>query len=153
MNEIKVRQTQMVEVKKLKLNPKNPRINDAAVDTLAKSIEKFGFNQPLFCDSSYVVYCGNTRLKALRKLKVKEVPCIVADDLTPEEIREYALVDNKSAEIAEWNRELLNQELAELDMSSWDFADWSNGGGGEHLLFGKYIERRACRQELRTYTV
>lgn len=69
--EIKQRPIQQIEVKKLKLNPKNPRKNDEAVDTVAKSIEKFGFNVPLFCDTSLTVYCGNTRLKAARKLNRK----------------------------------------------------------------------------------
>lgn len=123
------RPIQQIEVNKLKLNPKNPRKNDAAVDTVMKSIEKFGFNVPLFCDSSLTVYCGNTRLKAARKLNLETVPCIIADDLTPDEIREYALVDNKSAELAEWDTELLEQELAELDMQEWEFVDWNNRGG------------------------
>ncbi len=127
--EIKQRPIQQIEVKKLKLNPKNPRKNDEAVDTVAKSIEKFGFNVPLFCDTSLTVYCGNTRLKAARKLKLKTVPCIIADDLTADEIREYALIDNKSAELAEWDAELLEAELAELDMSEWKLIDWSTGGG------------------------
>lgn len=125
--EIKQRPIQQVEVKKLKLNPKNPRKNDDAVDTVAKSIEKFGFNVPLFCDTTFTVYCGNTRLKAARKLKLKTVPCIIADDLTNEEIREYALIDNKSSELSEWDTELLKVELAELDMSEWKIVDWTDG--------------------------
>jgi len=126
---IKQRPIVQIEVKKLKLNPKNPRKNDAAVDTVVKSIEKFGFNVPLFCDSSLTVYCGNTRLKAARKLELETVPCIVADDLTNEEIREYALVDNKAGELSEWDTELLEAELDELDMQEWEFVDWNNRGG------------------------
>ena len=128
MDEIKTRQIVMVELKKLKLNTKNPRKNDEAVDTIAKSIEKYGFNVPLFCDTSLTVYCGNTRLKAARKLKMKAVPCIIADDLTPEEIREYALVDNKSAELAGWDNELLQDELSELDLTDFGFEDWMTVG-------------------------
>lgn len=127
--EIKQRPIQQIELKKLKLNPKNPRKNDGAVDTIVKSIQKFGFNVPLFCDTSLTVYCGNTRLKAARKLKLKTVPCIIADDLTADEIREYALIDNKSAELAEWDAELLKAELAELDMTEWNIVDWFTGGG------------------------
>lgn len=150
--EIKQRPIQQIEVKKLKLNPKNPRKNDEAVDTVAKSIEKFGFNVPLFCDTSLTVYCGNTRLKAARKLKLKTVPCIIADDLTADEIREYALIDNKSAELAEWDAELLEAELAELDMSEWKLIDWSTGGG--YYPAGKFYNRRRrtarARREGRT---
>lgn len=112
-----------IETNRMKLNPKNPRKNDAAVDTVAMSIQKYGFKNPLIADSNLVVYCGNTRLKAARKLKLPTVPVIIADDLTPEQIREYALIDNKSGEIAEWDDDLLWQELDELDFSDFDL-DW-----------------------------
>lgn len=111
------------KVSELKLNPNNPRKNDGAVDTVAKSIEKYGFKNPLIIDSNNIVWCGNTRLKASIKLGIKEVPCIVADDLTEEQIRELALIDNKSSEIAEWDYELLGDELADLELSDFDL-DW-----------------------------
>lgn len=121
------------KVSELKLNPKNPRKNDSAVDTVAKSIEKYGFKNPLIIDSNNIVWCGNTRLKASRKLGIKEVPCIVADDLTEEQIRELALIDNKSSEIAEWDFELLGDELADLDLSDFDL-DWF--GSNEEVSAG-----------------
>lgn len=112
------------KVSELKLNPKNPRKNDGAVDTVAKSIEEFGFKNPLIIDENNVVWCGNTRLKASRKLGLKEVPCIVANDLTEEQIRKLALIDNKSSEIAEWDFDLLSEELLDLDMSEFEL-DWN----------------------------
>lgn len=111
------------KVSELKLNPKNPRKNDDAVDTVAKSIQEFGFKNPLIIDGNGIVWCGNTRLKASRKLGLEEVPCIVADDLTEEQIRKLALIDNKSSEIAEWNFDLLKDELLDLDLSEFDL-DW-----------------------------
>lgn len=111
------------KVSELKLNPKNPRKNDNAVDVVAKSIEEFGFKNPLIVDNNGVVWCGNTRLKASRKLGLDEVPCIVADDLTEEQIRKLALIDNKSSEIAEWDFDLLQDELLDLDLSDFDL-DW-----------------------------
>lgn len=111
------------KVEDLKLNPKNPRKNDNAVNTVAKSIEKYGFKNPLIIDADGIVWCGNTRLKAAKKLKLKEVPCIVVNDLTTEQIREYALLDNKSSEIAEWDLELLSEELNDLDLSDFEL-DW-----------------------------
>lgn len=111
------------KVSELKLNPKNPRKNDGAVDVVAKSIEKYGFKNPLIIDENNIVWCGNTRLKASRKLGIKEVPCIVASDLTEEQIRELALIDNKSSEIAEWDFDLLGEELLELDLSGFEL-DW-----------------------------
>lgn len=123
------------KVSELKENPKNPRKNDNAVDSVAKSIEKYGFKNPLIIDKNNVVYCGNTRLKASKKLGLEEVPCIVASDLTPKQIREYALLDNKTNEIALWDYDLLSEELGELDLSDFD-VDWgidneinSIGGG------------------------
>lgn len=111
------------KVSELKLNTKNPRKNDDAVDTVAKSIQEFGFKNPLIIDKNGVVWCGNTRLKASKKLGLEEVPCIVADDLTEEQIRKLALIDNKSSEIAEWDFDLLKNELAELDLSEFEL-DW-----------------------------
>lgn len=110
-------------VSELKLNPRNPRKNDGAVESVAKSIEKYGFKNPLIIDDAGVVWCGNTRLKAAKKLKLKEVPCIVANDLTPEQIREYALLDNKTNELADWDFDLLAEELGELDLGDFDI-DW-----------------------------
>ena len=120
----------------LQLNARNPRKNDEAVDTVAKSIQEFGFENPLSTDSAGTVWCGNTRLKAARKLGIEEVPCIVADDLTEEQIRKLALIDNKSSEIAEWDFELLKDELADLDMDEFDL-DW---GIDEALGIEKEVE-------------
>lgn len=111
------------KVSDLKLNPKNPRKNDDAVDVVAKSIEKYGFKNPLIIDENNVVWCGNTRLKASKQLGLKEVPCIVASDLTEEQIRELALIDNKSSEIAEWDYELLADELGDLVLDDFEL-DW-----------------------------
>ena len=111
------------KVSELKLNPKNPRKNDDAVDVVAKSIEKYGFKNPLIIDENNVVWCGNTRLKASKQLGLKEVPCIVASDLTEEQIRELALIDNKSSEIAEWDYELLADELGDLVLDDFEL-DW-----------------------------
>ena len=129
------------KVSELKLNEKNPRKNDDAVETVAKSIQEFGFKNPLIIDSNGKVWCGNTRLKASRKLGLKEVPCIVADDLTEEQIRKLALIDNKSSEIADWDYDLLGEELADLDLSDFDL-DWNieqdkgqkYAGGGTPLI-------------------
>lgn len=112
-----------VNIDELKLNSRNPRLNDKAVDSVAQSIEKYGFKNPLIINGDKVVFCGNTRLKAARKLGLKQAPCIIADDLSEQEIREYAIVDNKTNEIAEWDEKLLLEELNELSLDDFDF-DW-----------------------------
>ena len=111
------------KINELHLNEKNPRKNENAVETVAKSIQKYGFKNPLIIDSNGKIWCGNTRYKASKKLGLKEVPCIIADDLTEEQIREYALLDNKTNELADWDFDLLGEELAELDLSDFDL-DW-----------------------------
>lgn len=107
---------------------KNPRKNDQAVDKVAASIEEFGFKVPIVIDKDGVVVAGHTRLKAALKLGLEKVPCIVADDLTEDQIKAFRLADNKTAELAEWDYSLLTQELAEIDMSEFSEIDMSQFG-------------------------
>ncbi|TVQ34166.1 MAG: chromosome partitioning protein ParB, partial [Phycisphaeraceae bacterium] len=101
---------------------KNPRDNDAAVDAVAESITRFGFRQPIVVDEQGVIVCGHTRWKAAQKLGLETVPVHVAKDLTPEQIRAYRIADNKTAELASWDLELLPIELAELQEAGIDWA-------------------------------
>lgn len=80
---------------------KNPRKNDNAVEYVKQSIEQFGFKVPIVLDKNNVIVAGHTRYKASVELGIKEVPCIVADDLTEDQIKAYRLADNKVAEKAE----------------------------------------------------
>lgn len=101
---------------------RNPRKNDEAVKYVAASIKEFGFKVPLVIDSDGVIVCGHTRYKAAQELGLPTVPCIMADDLTPEQIKAFRLADNKTAEIATWDDELLSGELADiLDIDMGDF--------------------------------
>lgn len=93
----------------------NPRLNDGAVDAVASSIKNFGFKVPIVIDSDNEIVTGHTRLKAAKKLGLEEVPCIVADDLTPEQVKAFRIADNKTSEFAEWDLELLEIELEGLD--------------------------------------
>ena len=93
---------------------KNPRKNTKAVKYVANSIEEFGFRVPIVIDSNNVVVCGHTRLMATKQLGIEEVPCIVADDLTDEQIKAFRLADNKVAEQSEWDLNLLNEELDDI---------------------------------------
>lgn len=109
---------------KIKPYDKNPRYNDGAVDAVARSIEEFGFQQPLVLDKDNVIIVGHTRYKAAQKLQLETVPCIIADNLTEEQVRAYRLADNKVGELAKWDFELLQQELddvIDLDMSDFGF--------------------------------
>ena len=81
----------------------NPRINDGAVDAVAASISRFGWKVPLVIDKNNVVVTGHTRLKAAKALGLDTVPCILADDLSEEQVRAFRLVDNKTGELAGWD--------------------------------------------------
>ena len=101
----------------------NPRHNDSAVDAVAASIQEFGFKVPIVIDSEGVIVTGHTRLKAAEKLGMTEVPCIMADDLSEEQVKAFRLADNKVAELATWDMERLELELEdiELDMEAFGF--------------------------------
>lgn len=121
----------------------NPRINDAAIDTVANSLREFGFRQPIVVDTEGVIVCGHTRYKAALKLGLEKAPVHVAKDLTPAQIKAYRIADNKSAELAEWNYDLLPIELADLQGMDFDLsllgfdetelAKLLNAGGTEGL--------------------
>jgi hypothetical protein len=103
----------------------NPRKNDDAVDKVALSISAFGFKVPIVIDRNNVIVTGHTRLKAAKKLGFKTVPCILADDLTDEQIKAFRLADNKVAEFSTWDEEKLLQELdalSDIDMSLYGFS-------------------------------
>ncbi len=103
---------------------KNPRHNDDAVQYVAESIKTFGFINPILLDAGGTIMAGHTRLKAAKQLGLKEVPVVYVDDLNEEQARAFRLADNKTAEFAEWDEGLLEQELAEileLDMSLFGF--------------------------------
>lgn len=99
----------------------NPRNNDEAVDYVAKSIKEFGFKVPVVVDKDNIVVAGHTRLKACEKLGIDEVPCIVADDLTEDQIKAFRIADNKVSEYAQWDNDKLNMELLDIDIDMSEF--------------------------------
>lgn len=103
----------------------NPRFNDDAVEYVANSIKEFGFKVPIVIDKNGVIVAGHTRYKASIELGLDEVPCIVADDLTDEQVKAFRLADNKVGEQATWDFELLDEEIdgLEFDMKEFGFED------------------------------
>ena len=102
----------------------NPRNNKDAVEYVANSIREFGFKVPVVIDKDMVIVAGHTRLLAAKKLGLESVPGIVADDLTPDQIKAFRLADNKTGEFASWDFEKLEFELDELsdfDMEQFGF--------------------------------
>lgn len=102
----------------------NPRINDEAVEYVKNSIKEFGFKVPVVIDKDNVIIAGHTRIKASKELGIKDIPCIIADDLTEEQVKAFRLADNKVAEKSMWDYSKLDEELdsiLDIDMSMFDF--------------------------------
>jgi ParB/RepB/Spo0J family partition protein len=143
----------------------NPRNNDNAVAAVAASIELAGFKVPIVVDGDGVIVAGHTRLKAAKKLGMQAVPCIVADDLTDEQIRAFRLADNKTSELASWEFEKLEEELAalaemEIDMTAFGFDDFEMDEPQEiveddyeaKMPENPYVKPRRCMAAWQTQT-
>ncbi len=107
---------------------KNPRLNDSAVEAVARSISEFGFRQPIVVDGDGVIVVGHTRYKAAIKMGLTEVPVHVATDLTPAQRKAYRLADNATGAIASWDTDLLPVELRDfqdmdVDLSLLGFSE------------------------------
>lgn len=100
-----------VKIQDIKPYENNPRDNDEAVGGVAKSLQEFGWQQPIVVDKDNVIIVGHTRYKAAKKLGYKEVPVVVASNLTDEQVKAYRLADNKSGENAIWDNKKLLKEL------------------------------------------
>lgn len=104
-----------MEIGALKPYANNPRNNDKAVEAVAESIREFGFKVPIVIDKDGTIVAGHTRYKAAQRLGLGSVPCIVADDLTPEQVKAFRLADNRTAELAEWDFQALEEEIRGLE--------------------------------------
>lgn len=119
----------MIKITKKEINQlipyeNNPRINDDSVELVANSIKRFGFKNPVIIDRNNVIIAGHTRIKASKKLGIKEIPCVVADDLTEEETKALRLADNKTQEFSTWEDSILEMELGdikEINMEEFGF--------------------------------
>ena len=111
-------------INEIKPYEKNPRKNDEAVQYVANSIKEFGFKVPIVIDKNGVIVAGHTRYKAAQKLGLEKLPCVIADDLTEEQVKAFRIADNKVGELAEWDFDLLDEELdgiLDIDMSEFGF--------------------------------
>ena len=131
---------------------RNPRNNDKAVDAVAESIKEFGFLQPIVIDKDGVIAAGHTRLKAAEKLGLEQVPVVMADELTEEQIKAFRLADNKTAELAGWDFDLLSEELkgiTELNMAAFGF-DQSEVEDPNETVEDDYSEGKDIEQRVST---
>ena len=112
---------QELAVSALKPWESNPRLNDHAVDAVARSIKSFGFNVPILCDQNSTIIAGHTRWKAAKKLGMKSVPVLVLE-MTETQRKAYSVADNKTGEIADWNYPQLREVLEELGCDQIDLS-------------------------------
>lgn len=113
-----------INISDLKPYEKNPRLNDDAVKYVKESIKQFGFKVPIVVDKNNVIVAGHTRYKASKELGITKVPCVIADDLSEEQVKAFRIADNKVSEVAVWNYDLLDEELDDIlniDMSDFGF--------------------------------
>lgn len=94
--------------------------DETQIKNVAESIKKYGWVQPLVIDENGTIVIGHCRALAAKKLGIEEVPCVVVDDLTEEEINALRIVDNKTNE-SPWDFDLLSAELPEIDLSDFEF--------------------------------
>lgn len=110
---------------------KNPRKNDNAIECVMNSIKEFGFKVPIVIDSNNIIVAGHTCYKAAQQLNMQEVPCIITDDLTDEQVKAFRLVDNKASELSGWDFNLLQEELdgiINIDLDKFGFFIEDNVG-------------------------
>ena len=115
-------QIHIISIHDIRAYENNPRkIPEEAIDKVANSIKEFGFKVPVILDKDNIIVAGHTRILAAKKLNIEEIPCIIADDLTDEQIKAFRLADNKLSELSGWDFEKLDIELEELDFNMSDF--------------------------------
>jgi len=126
-----------LKLKDIKPYERNPRMNDNAVDEVAKSIEAYGYRNRIIVDKNHVIIAGHTRKRALEKLGWKEAECWIADDLNDDQVRALRIADNKTSDFSIWDNKLLLEELEDLkdldlytgfDYSAFDDFDMLNDG-------------------------
>ena len=140
----------------LKPYANNPRKNEDAVESVAASIKEFGFKVPIVIDKDNVIVCGHTRYLAAKSLDLDEVPCVIADELTEEQVRAFRLVDNKTQELAEWDWGKIGLELdsiENIDMRLFGFSEFLDVeapgelsekklGGGTEIDLGSFDDEQ-----------
>lgn len=110
-----------IKINDLKLYEKNSKIHsNYQVELLKKSIEEFGFVNPILIDEHNNVIAGHGRIEAAKQLKIKELPCIVVDGLTDIQRRAFIIADNRLSELGEWDEEIVARELKDLKESGFD---------------------------------
>jgi len=108
-----------IKIEDIKPYAENPRNMELSLPMVKESISNFGFNQPILLDREYIIITGHTRYAAAKELGMTELPCIVCDELTPNQIRAYRIADNKVGQDGSWDVSLLKEELKKLRIDNY----------------------------------
>jgi ParB-like chromosome segregation protein Spo0J len=136
-------QIQIWPIDRLVFYTRNPRKNDAAVDRMCSSTREFGFKIPVLARSDGEVADGHLRLKAARKLGINEMPVRLCDEWTPQQVKAFRLMVNRSVTWADWDEDLLSLELQELSAADFDLSLSGFDPGEIDLLLAIPDEERA----------
>lgn len=110
-----IKELQSVEIEKLKPYEKNAKIhNQNQLEKLQESIKEFGFLTPCLVDRNFNLIAGHGRVEAAKGLGLKEVPCVFVENITETQRKAYILADNRLGELAEWDMDLVEDELKDL---------------------------------------
>lgn len=129
----------------------NPRHNENAIEKVKSSIKEFGFKVPIIIDKDNVIITGHTRTKAARLLGLKTVPTIRADDLNEEQVKAFRLADNKTQEFADWDFDLLEQELEaikDINMNDMGFNIEMSDINIDDIYFDSFSEGNSDKPNL-----
>ena len=138
---------EMVEIDQIQLNPKNPRLNDAAVAPVAESIRRFGFRQPIVVNRrTKQIEAGNTRWRAAKRLGLTQVPVIWVDDAEAQAMA-FSIADNRTHEFSAWDEESLAAQLKELEAQACLVASAFSGDDLGDLLAKLELEQKRGRDE------
>ena len=108
-----------IKIEDIKPYAENPRNMELSLPKVKESISNFGFNQPVLLDKKNIIITGHTRYSAAKELGFTELPCIVVDELTPNEVRAYRIADNKVGQDGSWDVALLKDELKKLRIENF----------------------------------
>ncbi len=139
------------EVSRTLLRPyeRNAKIHGSEqIEKIAKSIQEFGFVNPVLIDREYNVIAGHGRIMAAEKLGMDTVPCLYVEGLTEEQRRAYILADNRLAELAEWDFALASEELKALSEGGFDFTLT----GFDEIGLADFDDEEKTLQEAQRYT-
>lgn len=139
-------QIEYLKTSSIKPYEKNAKKHDKKqVNNVAESIKQFGFVQPVVVDKNNNIIIGHCRLEAAKKLHLDEVPCVLVDDLTDEQVKKLRLLDNKLNE-SEWDIDLIAEEIAELDFDDFD-VDWELPEDEETETYEQRMQEFQARME------